>query len=356
MTRLSRLPPDYGRTAFALGSAAFILLLVLGFFSASSAMHGLLTALLFWLGLSAGSLVLLMIHALTGGGWGEAARPRLVFAAKALPVTALGFIPLLLLPSLLYPWAREASAVPHSDVAALYLNPLSFGARSVVTLLLWSALAVLATGSRRMTPLVAGVGLALFGVTISFSGVDWVLSLDPRFNSTAFAMSLAVSQMLAATASSLLGRGLPERAASDLFKLAVAAGLGLLYLDLMQFLVSYDGNLPDKADWYLRRGDGGWLALILFAHAAMAVLPFLVLLWNRPSERVQRLTAASILFGVLARTIWLVLPESAAGPASFVALFLAFAGVGSIWFASGRRWARVASRADANKTAAAHAT
>ena len=75
-------------------------------------------------------------------------------------------------------------------------------------------------------------------------------------------MSTAISHLLAGTAWAGPFTDDQSSGSADLLKLTGAFALGLLYLDLMQFLVTYDGNLPDKAAWYVRRSDAGWDALI----------------------------------------------------------------------------------------------
>src|SRR5207253_1728808 len=71
-----------------------------------------LVAWLFVLGLSLGSLVLVMVHHLTGGVWGLALRRILEAQMRALPLVALMFLPLLLGLRHIYPWA-DASFDTH---------------------------------------------------------------------------------------------------------------------------------------------------------------------------------------------------------------------------------------------------
>ena len=310
----SALPSPFAAPAARAGLAAAALLLLLLALAPAAALRGLLAAALFAIGIPAGALLLLLIHALTGGRWGEAAGPVLRSAAGAMPVAALAFLPLLFGLSILYPWAADPSTARHADVAALYLNGPGFILRTLLVLGLWS---VLARRARRpVTPLLAGLGLLAYGITVTVAGIDWVMSLDPTFEATAFPMSLAVSHLLSGAAFlAVFGKG--DALASDCFKLMAAFGLGLLYLDFMQFLVAYDGNLPGKAAWYLRRGEGIW-PIVAGLSALCSALPLVAVSrgpWRR-SGLVLRATGAAVLLGQFARTLWLVAPQ---WPASFLA-------------------------------------
>ena len=89
----------------------------------------------------------------------------------------------------------------------------------------------------------------LYGLTMSFAGLDWLLSLDPAFTSTDFAAQMAFTQIACALALAAL-IGLPPddaRARADRGGLLLAALLGALYLASLQFLVSWSGDLPDEA-------------------------------------------------------------------------------------------------------------
>src|SRR5207302_6331478 len=139
-----------------------------------------------------------------------------------------------------------------ADVAHWYLNEPSFLARSLIALGGWSFLGVMFAGGCR-SRLLAGLGLAFFGLSISLVAVDWYLSLEPHYAATAFAAMIAVQQLLAALAVvALIGPpAIDGKVAGDLGGLLIATLLGVVYLELMTFVVAWYGNLPDKAAWFL---------------------------------------------------------------------------------------------------------
>ena len=66
-----------------------------------------LVGLTFWTGIAVGSLALLMLQHLTGGGWGLVIRRVLEAATRTLPLMAVLFVPIILgAHSLYHDWTR----------------------------------------------------------------------------------------------------------------------------------------------------------------------------------------------------------------------------------------------------------
>src|SRR5271155_4221202 len=70
-----------------------------------------------WLGVALGSMAILMIRHLTGGGWGTVIRRILGAAMRTLPLLAVLFIPIIIagLQHRIYPWAMPLDSIqdPH---------------------------------------------------------------------------------------------------------------------------------------------------------------------------------------------------------------------------------------------------
>jgi hypothetical protein len=77
--------------AWALGFAAAVAGAAYLSHASAPVARGWLVAFVFWSGIPAGSLVLLLIHRLTGGRWGERLAPALRPAAGAAPLALLAF-------------------------------------------------------------------------------------------------------------------------------------------------------------------------------------------------------------------------------------------------------------------------
>ena len=282
-----------------------------------------LVAYLLVMGPAVGSLVVLMIHHLTGGEWGDLIRPALETAARTLPVVALLFVPLAFGLSAVYPWARwgpaELEGSHHLSEKALYLNPTGFVVRAAVYLVVWNGMAWLLTRRGETAGNYAGGGMILFAVVMTLAAVDWVMSLEPLWYSTIFGMLVASGVVLASFSFAVLAMLVepghpavapPKQGLQDLGNLMLTMVMIWAYLGFSQFLLIYAGNLPEEIPYYLRRLGGGWqwvaLAMVFFRF----VLPFFLLLsvdLKRNRKSLAVLAGLIFLSGIL-EAYWNVVP------------------------------------------------
>src|SRR5258705_803298 len=119
------------RTLIA-GAIFLIVLVIGGFFAREQFFHSYLFGLTFWLGISVGSLALLMLQHLTGGGWGLVIRRILEAATRTLPLIVLLFVPIVLGAHHIYPWTHEEELAQHPLVRgkSSYLNLTFFSLRA----------------------------------------------------------------------------------------------------------------------------------------------------------------------------------------------------------------------------------
>jgi hypothetical protein len=321
-----------------------------------------LSAYIFWIGIPVGALALLMLHHLVGGRWGFMIQRVLEAAIQTLPLMALLFIPLLFGLADLYPWAQTevVAADPLLQQKAAYLNIPFFIARAVAYFAVWIVLGrLLVTWSLQQDrsaddtltlrlQRLSGPGLVLYGLTVSFAVIDWIMSLEPKWYSTIFGMIFMVSFGLAAMALAILATRFletekplaqvvsPDRR-HDLGNLLLALVMFWAYLNFSQFLLIWSENLAEEIPWYLHRIGGGWewvaVALILFQFA----LPFILLL-SRNTKRDSRTlaaVAAAILFMHWLDILWMVVPSFY--PARFHFHWLDIAApvaIGGLWLAA----------------------
>ena len=318
-----------------------------------------LSAYIFWVGIPVGCLALLMLHHLVGGRWGFMIQRVLEAAIQTLPLMALLFIPLLFGLADLYPWARAevVAADPLLQQKAAYLNMPFFIARAVVYFTIWIVLGHLLvkwsleqdrTADPTLTPKLqklSGPGLVLYGLTVTFAAIDWVMSLEPKWYSTIFGMIFIVSDGLTALAFVIvvsdrikdetpLARVVSADRFHDLGNLLLALVMLWAYMHFSQFLLIWSGNLVEEIPWYLNRIGGGWewvaIALILFLFA----LPFALLLLRttKRSAAILARVAAVILFMHWLVVLWMVAPSF--HPAQFHLHWMdivAPIGIGAVW-------------------------
>src|SRR5580700_4537232 len=170
-----------------------------------------------WLGVALGSMAILMIRHLTGGGWGTVIRRILGAAMRTLPLLAVMFIPVIIGVGSLYIWARPLELVEDKhlrehleQITQTYLTVKGFIIRAVFYFAVWNLLSFLLSYWSKQTDkpgapdnsgrfkAVAGPGLILYGFTISFAAIDWVMSLDPSWISTIFGLIILIGEVLSA--------------------------------------------------------------------------------------------------------------------------------------------------------------
>lgn len=336
--------------AFAIGLAGLAVCLAGPWGGPTRVYSSYLFAYVFWIGLTLGCLAVMMLHQLVGGRWGVVTRPFLRAGARTMPVMILLFVPVLIGLSSLYPWARS-DGPPIPDGARQFLHRPGFLLRTSVYFAAWLALAFwvprwslrLEAGpdarlAHRLRVL-CGWGLVAYGVTVFFSSVDWILSLEPGWTSTGYGMIAmaghGVSALAAATAlSGVFFRRPAAVPFHDLGNLLLAFVMLWAYVSFSQYLVIWFGDLPRETSWYLHRTSPGWdkvaIGLILFHFA----LPFLLLLSKRLKQSPTALPvlAAGLVAVHAVDVFWRVRPGFDPGGFSLhVPDLLAPLAVGGVW-------------------------
>jgi len=236
----------------------------------------------------------------------------------------------------LYEWAHPSIVAGDPILRAKhpYLNVPFFIGRAVLYFAVWSAIGAFlirwstdedtappGTMTRRLELLSRG-GLVLYGLTVTFAAIDWIMSLQPHWFSTIYGLLIMGGQGVAEFAfiipmAALL---LPQESVAKVVRPAQFGDLGSLmlafvmiwaYLALSQLLITWSGNLPEEIAWYLDRLQKGWrvvaVALVIFHFT----IPFLLLL-SRAVKRVPG-TLVKVSLAILAARLidlfWLIAPE-----------------------------------------------
>jgi hypothetical protein len=299
-----------------------------------------LVAYLLFLGIALGSMALMMVQHLSGGTWGVFRR---VFEAssRTLPLLAVLFLPVLLGMGSLYVWTHDDHVQADEILRhkAAYLNVPFFIARAVVYFVSWIALSWILNrlsarqdtgdlGVNMRLQRLSGAGLVIYALTITFAGIDWVMSLNPHWYSTLFGFLMMGGQGLSALAftivvSTFLVRQEPmigllkPHHFHDLGKLMFAFVMLWAYFNFSQFLLTYAANLIEEIPYMITRMSHGWQYLAVFLIVFHFAVPWLLLLSRQIKRTPQRLViiAAWILFMRYADLFMMITPEfSASGP------------------------------------------
>jgi hypothetical protein len=294
-----------------------------------------------------------MLQHLTGGVWGLVLRRVFESALQTMMLLALLFIPVLIGLPQLYEWV--GSSDPELLEKSWYLNVPFFIGRAAAYFLIWLVIAFFlnkwsaaedqAPVDARRFRLLSGPGLALYGGTITFASIDWVMSLEPHWYSSIFPVLYAAGQLLEAMAFSIfmlvcIGSqpafenllGPTQR--RDLGNLLLAFVMIWAYLSFSQFLIIWSENLPEEIPWYLKRTRGGWQWLALVLVVFQFSLPFVLLLSRQIKEDPRRLAVvAGLVLGMRYLDVfWWIEPAFSGGMYFYVLVDVAaLVGVGGIW-------------------------
>jgi hypothetical protein len=295
-------------------------------------MGGWLAALALLAGWPLGSMALLLVHALTGGTWGEALRPALRLGVCALPVLLPLLLPYALGLPVLYVWARPGPHPGNPD----YLNTGFFALRGVAYLAVWLGLAALVLRGRSLGR-IAPVGLFLLALTVSFAAIDTTMSLDVPFASSIWGMVAGTGMVLLALAAAVLATSgpIPPGPRKVVARLLLALAILWTYLDFMQVLVVWQSNLPPEARWYTPRAEGVWggvRVVLALGHSALPILLLLSPLWQ-VSPAMLRFVAGLLVAMAVLRSWWDVLPSLHQG-IGWIALAGMAGAVGIAWTAA----------------------
>jgi hypothetical protein len=297
--------------------------------------HSWLVAFLFFLSISLGAIFFVLVHFAAKAAWGVVVRRLAENLGATVPLFLLLFVPILLGLGELYHWA-DAEHVAHDKVLqgkAGWLNPGFFAVRAAIELGAWSLLAWWFlrvsrrqddSGSEALTRrmiAVAGPGLIVFALTVTFASFDWIMSLDPHWYSTMFgvyyfsgclvgAFATLILLSLALTRSGILRQVITVEHFHDLGKLLYAFTVFWAYIGFCQFFLIWYANLPEETTWYLRRTDGGWYAFTVALAVGHFALPFLFLMSQHIKRRRGFLAASAVWMLVmhLLDVYWLVMP------------------------------------------------
>ena len=311
------------------GIAAAGGMMIVAIFAPRIAAAGWLVAFVFWSQIPLGSLMLMMIHRLTGGRWGEALYPAFAPAARLVPLLFLLIVPVFIAIPVLDPWSHRSGDVK-PDVLSYYLNTPFFVARSLIAIAGWSVLAfLLPRTTGRPGQFVAAVGLVFHCVVISVVAVDWVLTLEPPFISSSFGASMAITQLIAALAWAALRapQAADSQVTGDVGGLLLAFVLGITYVNFMAFLVMWYSDLPNRLFWFVERD--AWVPLAAAAFVFGSAVPILALMLARVRNGIRQLRAVaiSVLAGLAFYYAYLIVPPFGARALGAAALAIIVIGL-----------------------------
>ena len=363
-TRTFTPPAALGRirgAALLVGVAGAVLAVIGGMADLEQFYRSYLVGYVFWLAIPFGCLGIMMLHHLTGGGWGIMIRRVLEAGARTLPLIVVLGLPVILGLDHLYEWARPEH-VAHDELLqhkAPYLNARSFALRAIVYAALLGILTYLLTrwssaqdetgapGLKKKLRNLSAPGLIVYSIVASFFAIDWMMSLEPHWFSSIYGIYFIGTTCLAATAFTILvaaflaGREplaavFRKKHFFDYGNLMFAFVMLWAYFSVSQLIIIWSGNLPEEITWYVHRMKGGWRTLALGLAILHFALPFVLLITRtaKGSIRILAWIAALVLAMRWVDYLWQLRPPfHEVGPPFHWIDLAVVAGIGGLWVA-----------------------
>jgi hypothetical protein len=330
--------PSRWRRAPAVAGAAGVLLLLLGLFSGRGDFEHLaaswLVALLFVVSIALGCMFFVLVQFAARAGWSVVVRRIAENVMASMPVLALLFLPVLFAMPTLFSWARDgASADALLRHKSPYLNTSFFLVRALAYFAIWTAIAWYFrrqsvaqddTGSHAVTrrlQMMSAPALILYALTVTFASFDWMMSLQPKWFSTAFGVYwfsgcvIAGFATLGILAPVLRRAGLMRHLVTaehlhDIGKLLFAFVAFWTYIAFSQYFLIWYASLPEETPFYLVRWHGAWRPVSIALAVGHFALPFFFLLPRLAKRRVAPLVVGSVWMLAMhyLDLYWLVMP------------------------------------------------
>ena len=320
-----------------------------------------LLAFVFVLGLSLGSLGLLMLQHLTGGNWGIMIRRPLESATRVLALVAVLFVPIFFGMKYLYGawlYAPTSGEGALSEFQRAYLKPNGFRVRAILYFAVWGILVFLFNrwsreqdanpediAVRQRFKILAGPGIILYVFVMTFASIDWVMSLSPHWASTIYgflfvagqlisSMSLMIAIVVLLARTGPLSGILQPRHIHDMGKLLLAFVMLWAYFEFSQLLIIWSGNQPEEITFYHSRLNSQWGVVAVIVLIFHFFVPFFLLL-SRELKRNPKVLPAVAVWLILMRLVdlfWLTRPEFTPKAWPNIWDFPAVLAAGGLWF------------------------
>ncbi len=329
------LPPIFGRLGIILFGIGLVLS-ILAYLSdpVRSAFNNIIL-LEFLTSVGLGALFFVALEHLVGSVWSTPFRRVFEILSSVLLI-----LPIVALP--IYFHAHDIFHWTHADVVASdlilqqkspYLNMTFFTIRIVGYFAIWILFYwLLSRNSKKQdeskdqkitktNAKISAIFMPVFALTITFSSIDWMMSLEPHWFSTIFGVyyfsgtvivSLAVGTLLVVwlNEKGLLVKGIIKDHYYSLGALIFAFINFWAYIAFSQYLLIWYANLPEETYWFLQRWEGSWLYFSVFFMIVHFAIPYFVMLSQPSKMDPKRLKIMSLWLAIthILDLYWIVIP------------------------------------------------
>jgi hypothetical protein len=229
----------------------------------------------FVLGISLGAAFFIAVHRIALSGWHTAIQNVPHAMTSFLPFAFLLMLVLYFGMNDIYKWSQVDGLDPVADTKKPWLNVPFFFVRVIIYFAGWIALvwlmrkntfALIDSSDIRFNTrrkIYAGLFLTFYGITVSTSSWDWIMSLDPHWDSTIFGWYVFMGMFVTALTVIILitwflkRRGylkfLRKEHVHDLAVLLFSFSIFWTYLWFSQFLLIWYGHIPQETSYFIPR-------------------------------------------------------------------------------------------------------
>lgn len=342
-------------------------------------MLGYIVGFAYFLSISLGALVFVLLQHLTRAGWSSTIRRVAELMAANCCLLAILFLPILFVvlftDGMIYHWND-----PHhvaGDVVLEgkqgYLNKPFFTIRWIFYFVFWIGVSRWYLGQSRLQDQTGNVELTsamqvrsapfvfVFALSLTFAAFDLLMSLDAHWFSTMFGVYFFAGGFLNFFAMILLiffvlqSKGIATKSVTvenihDLAKFMFAFVFFWGYIAFSQYMLIWYANLPEETLWFARRGAAetdlyavgtpGWggIALALLFFHFLIPFPCLFSRWTKRIGKLRMFFVVWLLVMHYVDLAWVVMPEMQEANVgitySLLTALFATIGIGGLWIAN----------------------
>jgi hypothetical protein len=302
------------------------------------ASYNLIIAFMWLFSIGFGSLFLIALEHIVGADWSVPFRRITEILAGVLFIVPILSLPLFFNLDQVFVWLSPqiVEADKYIKGKAPYLNQSFFVIRNIVIFGIMILFYLLLAGrsfrqdkspnpkSSKLSAKFSALFMPLFAICITVVGMDWLMSLEPKWFSTIFGVYYFAGSVLATLSvltfivvtlveNGYLSKYISEDHFYNLGALMFAFTNFWAYIAFSQFLLIWYANIPDETMWFMDRSNGGWMVMSLGLIFIRFAIPYLMLV-TRPSKSNPfrlKIIAVWVFLAHYYDLYWVIMPEYA---------------------------------------------